>query len=141
MSAIRPFSFLSSLPKEIRLMVYDHLPIQIKQTTATHEWSHDTCQLVFLRKGIDRNILETCRTIYLEAKPIAENLVRNESPTIMVDSTSMSKIVAVVIEVLRRRVKRIIERRRDEQSLTWQDCKWNVRAKEVIVVLKGTMEL
>lgn len=78
-----PFSFMN-LPVELRLMVYERLPRQTKHT----EVSIDGSIALLVTRHLPTAILRTSKQIYLEARAIVANLVRQfieESPTKLIE--------------------------------------------------------
>ncbi|KAI8936950.1 hypothetical protein NX059_006178 [Plenodomus lindquistii] len=66
-----PFRFMD-LPKELRLMVHDHLPRQIKHTRITEHGS----TFVLITRHLPLAILRTSREIHAEASAIVQKLVK-----------------------------------------------------------------
>ena len=78
-----PFPFMN-LPVELRLMVYERLPRQIKHT----EVSIDGERAILVTRHLPTAILRTSKQIRLEARTIVEKLVRQfieESPTKLIE--------------------------------------------------------
>ncbi|KAI4943426.1 hypothetical protein J4E91_009335 [Alternaria rosae] len=78
-----PFSFMN-LPVELRLVVYERLPRQTKHT----EVSIDGSIAILVTRHLPTAILRTSKQIYLEARAIVANLVRQfieESPTKLIE--------------------------------------------------------
>jgi hypothetical protein len=92
------FRFMD-LPKEIRLMVYEQLPRQIKHT----EIRCDGYQIIVITKHLPTAILHTSRTIRDEALAIVTNLIRTfvqESQPRMIESKLGQLSVTHLIELI-----------------------------------------
>lgn len=72
-SPMQPFPFMR-LPSEIRLMIYERIPIELKVREFTHHAPDTPNSKPFRFSLIDRTIcaaiLRTCRQVYKEANPI-----------------------------------------------------------------------
>lgn len=69
-----PFRFLD-LPKEIRLMVYERLPRQIKHTYISTKYRDNGA--IIVTKHLPLALLQTCRTVYAEAESIVKKLIQS----------------------------------------------------------------
>ncbi|KAF2705113.1 hypothetical protein K504DRAFT_107493 [Pleomassaria siparia CBS 279.74] len=70
-----PFRFLD-LPKEIRLMVYEHLPLLLKHHKVLLPFNSSAdepmCEITLIVRCLPMGILRTCRTIFKEANTIMQ---------------------------------------------------------------------
>ncbi|KAF1950915.1 hypothetical protein CC80DRAFT_553835 [Byssothecium circinans] len=78
--AQKPFRFMD-LPPELRLMVYERLPREIKHVKIelpkyTVSWK-DNPYIVLIKKTVHTSILATCRLIHVEANRMVQNAIRN----------------------------------------------------------------
>jgi len=69
---------LLRLPKELRLIVYEHLPLSTPKTA----YSRNSALLILSATRFPTTILCTSKLIFAEASPILERLVREHPPTI-----------------------------------------------------------
>ncbi|KAF2467227.1 uncharacterized protein BDR25DRAFT_69783 [Lindgomyces ingoldianus] len=82
-SRSRIFGFFS-LPKEIRLMIYEHLPESI-----IHQFVSENCIIEVSDKVCPPAILRTCRLIHAEAKGLIFNLLHHNGARICITFTGL----------------------------------------------------
>jgi hypothetical protein len=94
----KPFRFLN-LPKELRLVVYDHLPRIIEHIAISSVWDspdgvveEDPFTLIHRRTRTSTSLLCTSKTIYAEAAPILHRALRDfildASPKMLSDKST-----------------------------------------------------
>lgn len=94
-----PINFLD-LPAEIRLMIYERLPLQIKHYTldlSTHKQTNVT-KVTAILPSLPLGILRTCRVVYDEAnkfmqKRVDEEILDQPPKLIYTVSTSCSRSI------------------------------------------------
>ncbi|KAF2029826.1 hypothetical protein EK21DRAFT_66820 [Setomelanomma holmii] len=99
MDPIGPFPF-ARLPTEVRLMVYERLPVQITRhdftrANSTRAGATSSYSFAIVSKRIDLSILQTCSWVNDEASAImrrkTEDIMRSP-PRVIVDLASASKL-------------------------------------------------
>jgi hypothetical protein len=89
-----PFRFLD-LPAELRLMVYERIPIAVKYDYA--EPYHFFGPLMIVRPFFERTILECCHQIYDEAKPIIDRMALPPAPLRVIINCEDFELAAYVM--------------------------------------------
>jgi hypothetical protein len=83
-----PFRFMD-LPAELRLMVYEFLPREIKhyaiRATPTKESDRGPPPVTFVKKAVPTSILAICKAVYTEANAIVQRTIE----TFILESTQI----------------------------------------------------
>jgi len=88
------------LPLEIRLMVYERIPIHIKQhqftnTTQSRNGAMNSYSFAVIAKSIELPVLTACRQIYAEASPILQRKmadILSTPPRLLIDILQSNKL-------------------------------------------------
>ena len=99
MSTPQPFPF-ASLPKEIRLMVYERLPIRTTHIVASRDTESDTSTVLVILRFLERNILATSKAISREAEAILETETSKCGPVQVIVNAPFLEDVAPVLQSL-----------------------------------------
>jgi hypothetical protein len=98
----QPFR-LMDLPVELRLMVYERIPIRTRlREVYKDEATRETEKVTFVTSGLDVQFLATCKRIFAEAAPFLlpkVEIVRMAYPQINVDGTTLHLTDDVVTKI------------------------------------------